>query len=132
MPIYDREANIAGCRGFGICSDFDGMARLAALRRDEFVSHPPAPQTLSAVIVQPKSADIVQTYIGDSLPAEPPAKPDVASSDTPESPESNALESNALEPNASETTPQTHPETAPDTPQHLPTFRPVRDPNSPA
>ncbi len=132
LPIYDRAANFAGYRGFGICSDLDGMARLAALRRDEFVSHPPAPQTLSAVIVQPKSADIVQTYIGDSLAAEPPAKPDVASSDTPESPESNALESNALEPNASETSPQTDLETAVDTPKNVLPFRPVSDPKSPA
>jgi len=127
LPIYDRAENFAGYRGFGVCSDLDGMARLAALRRDEFVSHPPAPQTLSAVIVQPKSADIVQTYIGDSLAAELPAKPDVASSDTPESPESNALESNA-----SETSQQTDLETAVDTPKNVLPFRPVNDPKSPA
>ncbi len=132
LPIYDRAANFAGYRGFGICSDLDGLARLAALRHDEFVSHPPAPQTLSAVIVQPKSADIVQTYIGDSLATELPAKPDVASSDTPESPKSNALESNALEPNASETSPQTDLETAVDTPKNVLPFRPVSDPKSPA
>ncbi len=127
LPIHDRAANFAGYRGFGICSDLDGMARLAALRHDEFVSHPPAPQTLSAVIVQPKSADIVQTYIGDSLATELPAKPDVASSDTPESPTSNALE-----PNASETSPQTDLETAVDTPKNVLPFRPVSDPKSPA
>jgi PAS domain S-box-containing protein len=127
LPIYGRAANFAGYRGFGVCSDLDGMARLAALRRDEFVSHPPAPQTLSAVIVQPKSADIVQTYIGDSLTAEPPAKPDVASSDTPESPESNALESNAFE-----TSQPTDLETAVDTPKNVLPFRPVNDPKSPA
>ncbi len=127
LPIYDRAANFAGYRGVGVCSDLDGMARLAALRRDEFVSHPPAPQTLSAVIVQPKSADIVRTYIGDSLAAELAAKPDVASSDTPESPESNALESNA-----SETSQQTDLETAVDTPKNVLPFRPVSDPKSPA
>jgi PAS domain S-box-containing protein len=127
LPIYDRAANFAGYRGFGVCSDLDGMARLAALRRDEFVSHPPPAQTLSAVIVQPKSADIVQTYIGDSLATEPPAKPEVASSDTPESPEPNALESNALE-----TSQQTDLETAVDTPKNVLPFRPVNDPKSPA
>ena len=127
LPICDRAENFAGYRGFGVCSDLDGMARLAALRRDEFVSHPPAAQTLSAVIVQPKSADIVQTYIGDSLATELPAKPDVASSDTPESPESNALESNAFE-----TSPPTDLETAVDTPKNVLPFRPVSDPKSPA
>ena len=122
LPICDRAENFAGYRGFGVCSDLDGMARLAALRHDEFVNHPPAPQTLSAVIVQPKSADIVQTYIGDSLAAEPPAKPEVASSDTPEPPESNAFE----------TSQPTDLETAVDTPKNVLPFRPVSDPKSPA
>jgi len=90
--------NFAGYRGFGVCSDLDGMARLAALRRDELVSDPPAPQPLSAVIVQPKSArQSLRHYPGDSLAAEAGAKPEVASSDTTLSPNSTALESNAFE-----------------------------------
>jgi PAS domain S-box-containing protein len=120
LPIYDRAANFAGYRGFGVCSDLDGMARLAALRRDELLSNPPAPQTPSAVIVQPKSADIVPTYIGESLAAELTAKPDVASSDTSEPPTS------------FETSHQTDLETAVDTPKNVLPFRPVSDPKSPA
>jgi PAS domain S-box-containing protein len=127
LPIYGRGGNFAGYRGFGICSDLDGMARLAALRHDEFVSDPPAPQPLSAVIVQPKSADIVPTYPGDSLAAGLAAKPEVASSDTPLSPNSTALESNAFE-----TSQPTDLEIAVDTPKNVLPFRPASDPKSPA
>jgi PAS domain S-box-containing protein len=127
LPIYGRAGNFAGYRGFGVCSDLDGMARLAALRRDEFVSDPPAPPPLSAVIVQPKSTDIVQTYPGDSLAVELAAKPEVASSDTPESPDSTALESNAFE-----ISQQTDLEIAVDTPKNVLPFRPASDPKSPA
>ena len=35
LPIYDRNRNFAGFRGFGVCRDLDGLARLAALRRYE-------------------------------------------------------------------------------------------------
>ena len=50
LPIYDRMRNFAGYRGFGVCRDLDGLARLAALRRYELFSDPPAPQTGSADI----------------------------------------------------------------------------------
>src|SRR5450631_1998459 len=109
LPITDRAANFAGYRGFGVCGDLDGLARLAALRREEFFSAPPAPQMQMqmdpAVIVQPNSADIVATGSADSPAAELPAKPDVASSDTP------------LSPNAFETSRQTDLEAAVETPK---------------
>ena len=52
LPVYDRMRNFSGYRGFGVCRDLDGLARLAALRRFELFSEPPAPQTLSADIVR--------------------------------------------------------------------------------
>ena len=36
LPIFDHARNFAGYRGFGVCRDLDGLARLAALRRHEF------------------------------------------------------------------------------------------------
>jgi PAS domain S-box-containing protein len=42
LPIFDSARNFAGYRGFGVCRDFDAMARLATLRHDE-LSHPIAP-----------------------------------------------------------------------------------------
>ena len=55
LPVFDRARNFAGYRGFGVCRDLDGLARLAALRRYEFFSDPP-PQPLSADIVRPDPA----------------------------------------------------------------------------
>src|SRR5205807_10107076 len=51
LPIFDRARNFAGYRGFGVCRDLDALARLAALRRDEFFAGPPAPQPPSADIM---------------------------------------------------------------------------------
>jgi len=50
LPIFDRTRNFAGYRGFGVCRDLDGLARLAALRRYEFFGAPP--QALSAEVVK--------------------------------------------------------------------------------
>ncbi len=52
LPVFDQNRSFAGYRGFGVCRDLDGLARLAALRRYEFFGAPPAPQALSADIVQ--------------------------------------------------------------------------------
>jgi PAS domain S-box-containing protein len=124
LPITDRAANFAGYRGFGVCRDLDGLARLAALPRNEsFSGPPPQMQMHSAAIVQPNSADIVATGSGDSLAAELPAEPDVAPSDTP------------MSPNAFETSQQTDLETAVETPKETPKnvlpFRPISEPKSP-
>ncbi|HEX9591024.1 MAG TPA: PAS domain-containing protein [Bradyrhizobium sp.] len=136
LPITDSAANFAGYRGFGVCGDLDGLAQLAALRRDESFSGPSAPQMQMqmdpAVIVQPNSADIVATGFGDSPAAELPAKPDVASSDTPPSP--NAFETSQqtdLE-TAVETPKETPKETPTETPKNVLPFRPISDPKSPA
>jgi PAS domain S-box-containing protein len=51
LPMFDRARHFAGYRGFGVCRDLDGLARLAALRRYELFSDPQAPQALSAGIV---------------------------------------------------------------------------------
>ncbi|MEH2475025.1 PAS domain S-box-containing protein [Nitrobacteraceae bacterium AZCC 2161] len=79
LPLFDRERHFAGYRGFGICRDLDGMARLAELRRHEIISDPP-PRSLSADIAQAGP-------VGDSLddpfapttepaPEPPPTEPD--------------------------------------------------------
>ena len=35
LPLYDHTGQFLGYRGFGVCRDIDGMARLAAQRRDD-------------------------------------------------------------------------------------------------
>src|SRR5450631_9700 len=136
LPITDRAANFAGYRGFGVCGDLDGLARLAALRGEEFFGGPPAPQMQMqmdpGVIVQPNSADIVATGSADSPAAELPAKPDIASPDTPLSP--NAFETSHqtdLEA-AVETPKETSKEIPKETPQNVVPFRPIGEPKSPA
>jgi PAS domain S-box-containing protein len=122
LPIYDRTRNFAGYRGFGVCRDLDGLTRLAALRRYELFSDPPAPQALAA--------DIAETELADgSSPADLPAAPGLASSTPFEMPE----------PIAVETSHQTDLETSVETPQEtsqealrnvLP-FRPLGETKSP-
>jgi PAS domain S-box-containing protein len=114
LPIYDRARNLAGYRGFGVCRDLDALTRLAALRRHEFFSDPPAPQTFSADIVAadpatgPPAADLA-------------AEPDVASSGTAELPASIA----------SETSQQNDLESSVETPKNVLPFRPPGETKSP-
>jgi PAS domain S-box-containing protein len=110
LPIYDRSGNFAGYRGFGVCRDLDGLTQLAALRRFELFSDPPA-----------VSADVVEA---DPV-AELATLSSAASSDTPES----------TAPDAIETSQQTNLETAVEPPNEtlknvLP-FRPIGEPKSP-
>jgi PAS domain S-box-containing protein len=56
LPIYDQAQNFAGYRGFGVCRDLVGLARLAELRRLELSSG-----------LQTAPADIPQVdFAGDS------------------------------------------------------------------
>ena len=118
LPMLDRARNFVGYRGFGVCRDLDGLARLEALRRTEFFSDPPAPQPLSADVAQTRTAQ-------DSRAADTPAESDVPSS-VPEFPASIA----------SETSQQTDLETEVDsqleTPKNVLPFRPVNEPKSPS
>jgi PAS domain S-box-containing protein len=77
LPVFDRDRNFLGYRGFGICRDFDG---LATLRQHEFAAGPSSPQPLSADIVQAGPA-------GDSPEADLPADPGVEAFASPEIPE---------------------------------------------
>jgi PAS domain S-box-containing protein len=53
LPMFDRARNFAGYRGFGVCRDLEGLARLDALRRYELFSDAPAP--LPAGVAAPTS-----------------------------------------------------------------------------
>jgi PAS domain S-box-containing protein len=66
LPIHDAAQNFVGYRGFGVCRDLDAMARLEALRSQEFFNDPP-------------SADMMSPEIGQALAGTwPPSPPDVA------------------------------------------------------
>ena len=83
LPIFDESRNFIGYRGFGVCRDFDALARLAALRLAE----------LSGEVVTPQQA-----------PAEATAEPTSVVSPSPdEVPEPIAAKPSAVEPSAAAT-----------------------------
>ncbi|MHC2624991.1 PAS domain S-box-containing protein [Bradyrhizobium huanghuaihaiense] len=113
LPVYDRERNFAGFRGFGVCRDLDGLNRLDALRRFELFVKPHAPQSPSADGVEPEP-------VAEAPP--PPIEPPAPESEpTPELPEP-VTEANS------------HPtdlETPVETPPNVVPFRPASDARSP-
>ncbi len=114
LPIFDRDRNFAGYRGFGVCRDLDGLTRLDALRRYELFNPPPMRQALSTDGIS----------VGE--PADPPdnspvADADVIASNTPELPT----------PITSETSPPTDLETPVEPPKNVLPFRPISDPKAP-
>jgi PAS domain S-box-containing protein len=129
LPLYDRARNFVGYRGFGVCRDLDGLARLAALRRHELINvPPPVPQALSAGVI----------------PAELPANLPVNVASEAGLPDEGSAPSNGPElsvPMASETSHQTdlathdlenqeletHVDPEVETPKNVLPFRPIGD-----
>ncbi|WP_424629374.1 PAS domain-containing protein [Bradyrhizobium sp. SYSU BS000235] len=102
LPLYDRERNFVGYRGFGVCRDLEGLARLAAQRRDD-VLYSPEPQAVS------------------------PPKPDALAPDAPPAADTPFSVVNTTEPPS-----QTEPDSAVDeTPKNVLPFRSPTDPKMP-
>ena len=129
LPIFDRDRNFAGYRGFGACRDLDGLTRLDALRRYELFN-PPPPQALSAAAV---SGDVPAEPPAD-LPTDLPTDLPVKLADETDVPDADAASAAAPElsvPIASETSHQTDLETHVETPKNVLPFRPISEPKSP-
>jgi len=81
LPVYDREHNFAGFKGFGVCRDLDGLNRLEALRRFEPLGAPPAQQGRSADVVEPEPKSETEPEAAAAAPPveppEPTAEPDL-------------------------------------------------------
>jgi PAS domain S-box-containing protein len=128
LPMFDRARNFAGYRGFGVCRDLDGLARLEALRRTEFFSDPPAPLPLSADIAKTDAAktDVAKTeQPKDSLAADIAAASDLPPS-VPEAPASIASET------SHPTDLETEVDSQLETPKNVLPFRPVSEPKAPS
>jgi len=103
LPLYDRHRNFVGYRGFGVCRDLEGLARLAAQRRDDVL-------------------------YSSSPPAAPPPKPDALAPDA-----SPAADVQLPLVSANDTSPQTEPDSIVDeTPKNVLPFRSPNDPKAPA
>ena len=112
LPIYDRERNFVGYRGFGVCRDLDGLSRLAWLRHSEVFEDTPAPQ-LRSPAPRSLSADFAR-HAG--IAAEP---------------DDQALQ--VTEPIAGETSTPPEPDMSVDTPpKNVLPFRPVNEAKSPS
>ena len=116
LPIFDSMRSFAGYRGFGVCRDLDGLARLAALRRYEFFGGPPAPPA-EPVVIEPD-------------PVEPSFVEPSTVSPTPELPEPIVSETSQSENAHSETSQQTDLETPVETPNDLITETPAEPPKN--
>ena len=141
LPLYDRAHNFAGYRGFGVCRDLDGLARLDALRRRELFNAP-TPQALSAGAVSGNgpaeppidvpaelSTDLPSELPSDAqidLPLNPAGETDIRNADaaSPAAPELSV-------PIAAETSQPTDLETHVETPKNVLPFRPISEPKSP-
>ncbi|MDH6264063.1 PAS domain S-box protein [Bradyrhizobium sp. BR13661] len=108
LPVYDRERNFAGFKGFGVCRDLDGLNRLDALRRYELFVEPQAQEA--------------------PPPAEPPPEPE---------PEAPTASETATEPEPPALTPEANShqaelETSVETPPNVVPFRAPGDLRSPS
>ncbi|MHC4041138.1 PAS domain-containing sensor histidine kinase [Bradyrhizobium sp. 23AC] len=124
LPVYDRERNFAGFKGFGVCRDLDGLNRLEALRRFETVAEPPAQHGPSAELVAPEP-EAEPVAEAPPPPIEPPASEPEPTSE-PELPEPTS------DANSHPTDPDISVETPVETPPNVVPFRPHGDVRSPS
>ncbi|MGY3618459.1 PAS domain-containing protein [Bradyrhizobium sp. USDA 10063] len=121
LPIFDGARNFVGYRGFGVCRDFDALARLEALRRYEFFGGPPAqPLSADTIPAEPERLEVQEAPRPEVFGAAPPTEPATAS----------ATEAEVPEPKASETSQQTDLETTLDTRKDMSTEPPIEAPGN--
>ncbi|MET4293526.1 PAS domain S-box-containing protein [Bradyrhizobium sp. LB8.2] len=113
LPVYDGARNFAGFKGFGVCRDVDGLNRIEALRRFELLAEPPAPQSLSADVVEPEP----------EAKSEPEAPPPPIEPPEPEA--------ELSQPTTAANSHPTDPETPVETPPNVLPFRAPGDTRSP-
>lgn len=120
LPVYDRERNFAGFKGFGVCRDLDGLNRLDALRRYELFAEPRLAHRLSADVAEPEAK--VEAEAPPPPVVEPPPEIEPPTATEPEPP-SPITEANSH---------STDPETPVETPPNVVPFRAPGDPRSPS
>lgn len=127
LPVYDRERNFAGFKGFGVCRDLDGLNRLDALRRYELFAEPRLAQRLSADVAEPEPEAKVEAEAPPPPVVEPPPEIEPPTATEPEPP------APIIDANSHPTDPETPVETPPNVvPFRAPgDLRSLSDPRSP-
>lgn len=125
LPVYDRERNFAGFRGFGVCRDLDGLNRLEALRRYELLVDPPAPHVPPSDVVEPDPEPEPEAPPPPTEPPAPEPEPEPAPEPAAELPEATD------DANSHPTDPDTPVETPVETSPNVVPFRPPGDSRSP-
>ena len=76
LPIFDAARNFIGYRGFGVCRDFDALARLATLRLAELSGEivtpqevPAAPSDEPASVASPSSDELPEPIAAETTAA---------------------------------------------------------------
>jgi len=84
LPVFDAARNFIGYRGFGVCRDFDAIARLAALRLAELSGEmvtpqevPAAPSAEPASAASPSSDELPEPIAAKTPAAEPSHQKDL-------------------------------------------------------
>lgn len=122
LPVYDRERNFAGFKGFGVCRDLDGLNTLDALRRYELFAEPRTARRLSADVVEPDPEPEAKVEAeAPPPPVEPPPPEPPAPEPVAELPE----------PITDANSHPTDPETPVETPPNVVPFRAPGDQRSP-
>lgn len=101
LPVFDGARNFIGYRGFGVCRDFDALARLAALRLAELSGEmatpqevPAAPSAEPASVASPSSDELPEPIAAETSTAETSHQKDL---ETPVEPPKEALEESVRE-----------------------------------
>jgi PAS domain S-box-containing protein len=119
VPALDSEQHFAGYRGFGVCRDLKGLARLELLRRHGISISPPKPPS-------PPSGNVESEIASDSADAKKIAAPAKHSLSTDLDHRVDTQEPLAPAP------PEVPAETLPETADNVLPFRPIGETKSPA
>ncbi|MGA8903286.1 PAS domain S-box protein [Bradyrhizobium sp.] len=124
LPIHDGQRNFVGYRGFGVCRDLEGIARLEALRSQEFFNDPP-------------SADMMSPEIGPDIAGTSPLAalsreiPDPSADSTAPAALTAPLPPDIAQPTDLETPVETSNEIPAEVPPNVVPFRPLGETRSP-
>ncbi|MBH5398480.1 PAS domain S-box protein [Bradyrhizobium sp. CNPSo 4010] len=129
LPVYDRNRQFAGFRGFGVCRDLDALNRLEALRRFELLVDAPA-QDRSTEAVAPDAE--AEPEAEPEAAAETEAEPEAAAAPSIAPPEPEPTpEPDLPEPTSEVTSHPTELDTPVETPPNVVPFRPPGDARPP-